>query len=99
MDTIEKIFDDENNENIILYNADDEPVEFEQIAVITLENDVTYVLLHPLGDGEFEDNEALVFEIAEEDGEEFLRLCGDDATVDLVFEEYYRLLREAGVEV
>ena len=45
------------------------------------------------------EGEALVFVIAEVDGENALLLESDDAVIDAVFEDYYRLLREAGVDV
>jgi hypothetical protein len=44
-------------------------------------------------------DEALVFVIREVDGEECLMVEQEDAVIDAVFQEYYQLLREAGVEV
>ena len=99
MNPIEKLFDEDNGDNIILYGEDDEAIEFEQIAVIYL-GDTPYALLHPvITPPEMEEDEALVFEIAESDGEECLRVCEDDDVVGAVFEEYYQLLRESGVDV
>lgn len=37
MNPIDQIFDENNNDNIILYNENDEPMEFMQIAVIPLD--------------------------------------------------------------
>lgn len=45
------------------------------------------------------DDEALVFSIEEIDGEDCLVVVEDDETVDQVFEEYYKMLRVAGVDV
>ena len=41
---IDAIYDENNEENIVLYNENDEPVEFEQIAVIPIEDNV-YVIV------------------------------------------------------
>lgn len=99
MNPIEKLFDENNDENIILYGEDNEAIEFEQIAVIYLD-DTPYALLHPVVTlPDMEEDEALVFEIIEEDGEEGLQVCDDDVVVDAVFEEYYELLRENGLDV
>lgn len=92
--SIDKILDENCDENIFLYNEDGEAVEFEQIAVIPME-DETYVILRPviLLEGMNED-EALVFVIETVDGEDTLAIVEDDAAVDAVFEEYYALLEE-----
>ena len=96
MTAIEMILDENNDENIVLYNEEGEAVEFEQIALIPL-NGTDFVILHPVED--MADDEALVFAIEEVDGEDALVLVEDDDVVDAVFEEYYDMLREAGVEV
>ena len=97
---IDKILSEDNNENIVLYNENKEPVEFEQVAVIPLNHEdgtqSLYVLLHPAepipGVG---DDEALVFAIDQD--MDALVLEFDEAVVDKVFEEYYKLLTESGV--
>lgn len=99
MDPIEKILDENNDDNIILYNEEGEAIEFEQIALIPLGGD-QFVLLHPVLDMEgVGDDEALVFAIEEVDGEDALVIVDDDDVVDAVFEEYYDMLRAEGVEV
>ena len=92
---IEAIYDENNNDNIILYNDKDEPVEFEQIAVIP-SDDKVYVILQPVqrleGMGE---DEALAFEITKDkDGNDSLTLVEDDALIDWIFEEYKDLYRQ-----
>lgn len=96
---VEALLDPDNDDNIILYNEKDEAVEFIQIAIISLNNNLYPILkpAHPM-EGLSED-EALVFVISEVDGEEALLLESDDAVIDAVFEDYYRLLREAGIDV
>ena len=92
-DMIDALFDEENAENITLYDEDGKAVEFEQIAVIPLKEQM-YVILCPvdaeaIGLGE---DEGVVFEVREADGESELTVVHDDAVLDAVFEEYNRLL-------
>ena len=99
MNPIDKLYDENNTDNIILYNEEGEAVEFEQIALIPLDSS-DFAILRPVvaleGMGE---DEALVFGIEEVDGEETLVIVEDDDVVDAVFEEYYNMLRAEGVEV
>jgi hypothetical protein len=44
-----------------------------------------------------EDDEALVFMIVDEDGEQYLEIADDIDIVDAVFEEYYTMLAEEGI--
>lgn len=94
---IEQILDENNMDNIVLYNEKNEPFEFEQIAVIPLDdeegNQKLYAILLPVTKlpGIAED-EAVTFELVEEDGT--IRVCEDDAVIDRVLEEYEKLLEE-----
>ena len=96
MNPIDQIMDENNQDNIILYNEKNEPIEFRQIAVIPLAEEL-YVILQPIGIDLIETDEALVFAIEEDEDEETVRLVDDDEIIDRVFDEYYRLLREAGL--
>lgn len=99
MNVIEKLLDENNSDNIILYNENDEAMEFEQIASVYL-GDEPFFILHPVTELEgVGEDEALVFGIVIEDGEEALEVVDDDDVVDAVFEEYYIMLEEAGVDV
>ena len=93
---IEQILDENNIENIVLYNENDEPFEFEQIAVIPLENgdkqDLYAILLPITPLSGIEQDEALVFEINER--ENVVRVCDDETIIDKVMDEYERLLAE-----
>ena len=98
-DIIDMLYDEENEENIVLYDETGKEVEFEQIALIPLE-ERSYVILKPLdcaaaGIGE---DEAVVFEILETDGETQLTVVQDDDVIDAVFQVYERLLDEMGDE-
>ncbi len=92
---IEKLLNEENTENITLYDSDDNQIEFEQIALIPL-NEKMYVILSPVSElpGIGED-EGLVFMIDEnEDGDQYLALVEDGETVDAVFEIYESLIAD-----
>ncbi len=93
---IDRILDPDNTENIVLYNEQGEPTEFEQIAVVPLDGE-THVILKPaLPLPGIADDEALVFTI---DGEDCLNIADDDDVIDAVFEAYYDLLRAEGYDV
>ena len=97
MNQIEKILDENNEDNIILFDDDNNPVEFEQVAVIPMDDSV-YVILVPVtpmeGVGE---DEGVVFVIEEDDeGEALLSLVVEDDVIDAVFNEYDSLLEEDG---
>ena len=99
METIEKLFDPENNDPITLVDDQDNEVDFEQIAVIPYEQKI-YALLKPMtpveGVGE---DEALVFVIEVIEGEATLVIEDNLDTIDAVFSVYEDLLRENGIDV
>ena len=97
MNQIDKNLDENNEDNIFLYDEDDNELEFEQEAVIPMDGSV-YVILVPVTpmDGVGED-EGVVFVIEEdEDGEAVLSLVIEDEIIDAVFDEYDGLLAEDG---
>ena len=86
---IDCLFDENNTDPIVLYNEKGEPVDFEQVALVPLDERI-FVILKPIkpmeGIGE---DEALVFEVLEnEDEEDFLALVVDVDTIDRVFKVY-----------
>ncbi|MBR2344081.1 MAG: DUF1292 domain-containing protein [Clostridia bacterium] len=89
---IDKILAEDNEDNIILYDENDNPTEFEQVAVIPLEDNV-YVILVPVtpieGVGE---DEGIVFVIEETEDGELLTVVEDDEIADEVFEIYNGLV-------
>ena len=81
MSEIEKLLDENNDENLFLYDENDNAVEFEQVAVIPYCEKV-YAILSPVQKIEgVADDEAFVFVIEE--------------IIDAIFVEYYKLLDEA----
>ena len=96
---IDMLLDENNTENIKLYNEENQEVEFEQIALVPIENK-TYAILKPVASMEgIAEDEALVFVIDEIDDEDCLVIVEDDSIVDQVFEEYYKMLKEEGIDV
>ena len=93
---IEQILDENNTENIVLYNEKDEPFEFEQIAIIPLENgekqDLYAILLPVTPLAGISEDEAVVFEVNEK--ENVIRVCEDESIIDQVLTEYEKLLDE-----
>ena len=65
LNPIEQILDENNVDNIVLYNEKDEPFEFEQIAIIPLENgdkqDLYSILLPVTPLAGISEDEAVVF--------------------------------------
>ncbi len=85
---MDQILDENNNDNIILYNENGEEVEFEQIAIIPL-NDNVYLILKPvvLFEG-MQENEGLVFLIEEYEDDTKFKLCVEEDIIDEVFKIY-----------
>lgn len=96
----EALLDPNNNDFIRLYDEDDNATVFRQVAVTNINGSI-FAILKP--EEEFEglgEDEALVFALEENDeGNVSLLLVTDEETVNAVFEDYYNLLRESGVEV
>jgi hypothetical protein len=96
---IDRIYDDKDTGNIVLYNEKNQPVEFIQIALITYKKK-DYVILKPAvhWDG-LEDEQALVFEIHKGQGkrsreDDELRIVSADEVIDGVFAIYNQLYDE-----
>ena len=95
MNEIDKLFDENNADTILLYNQNGEPVSFEQIAVIPIDG-VVYFIMRPVvpmeGVGE---DEGLVFTVCKDErGEETIDLVTDMDVIDAVFDVYDRLIAE-----
>ena len=91
----DKLLDPNDESNIILYDEKEEEVEFEQIAIIPVKEEV-YAILKPVKKMEgLEEDQALVFVLEEtEEGEELLNVVEDDEIIDIVFDEYDKLFDE-----
>lgn len=99
MTEIEKILSEDNTENVILYDENNRATEFQQVAIIPLDGTV-YVILCPVTKVVgVADDEGLVFEITNIDGDDCLVLSSDEVMIEKVFEEYYQLLRAENIIV
>ena len=84
LSVVEMLMDENNRDNIVLLDAEQNEVEFEQVAVIP-HNENIYAVLKPVEPIEgVADDEALVFGIEEIDGEDCLVICEDDKIIDAV---------------
>ena len=96
MNVLDMLFDEENEDDITIYDEDGNPVAFEQIALIPLEEKI-YAILKPVlpmeGLGE---DEGMVFEIDE--AEESLNVVVEDDIIDAVFAVYEQLCEEEAAE-
>ena len=96
---IEMLLDENNTENLKLYDENNKETEFEQVAIIPLDEKI-YAILKPVTKiVGVNDDEALVFVIEEIDDEDCLVIVDDEAVVDKVFKEYYELLKAEGIEL
>ena len=87
---IEKIFDENNSDPIVLYDENNNETKFDQVAVIPLYEKV-YVILKPLSKiAGVNDDEALVFVVEEIDDEDCLVICDDMKIVDEVFKGLFK---------
>ena len=97
LNPIEKLFDENDTDNIVLVGDDGKAVEFEQVALISLE-DKDYAILALANPPEGASNdEGIVFEIKEdENGAIELATVTDDDIIDAVFDVYDQLWEEQG---
>jgi len=92
---IEKLFDENNNDNIILYNEKGEPTEFEQAALIPYEHKMYAILSLAKPNNDIGDDEGLVFAIEADENEKYsLVLVTDEEIINAVFDIYESLLDE-----
>ena len=95
---IEQILDENNLENIILYDAENKPIEFEQVALIPLERTgLLYAILIPITPMQgVEEGEGVLFVLDEEKGD--LDIVRDEETIDEVLSIYQKLIEEGNGE-
>lgn len=94
-DPIRRLLDPKDDAPIVLYDENDNKVEFEQIALIPL-SDKLYAILKPAEkmDG-VADDEAIVFNFQEDDEQAPILVVEEsDKIIDEVFDVYNKLLEE-----
>ena len=94
MNIIEKLYDENNEENIILYDENDVATEFEQLALIPY-GDFDYAVLLPVTkiDG-IEEDEVMIFRIDGEGADAELNLEDDPSAANAVFDIFVELMEE-----
>ncbi len=95
VDIREILLDDDNTAPIYLYNDGGERIEFEQIAVIPMGEEL-YCILKPITKVPgIKDDEAVVFKVEDNEfGESYLRVEDNEETAIKVFCAYYDLVSE-----
>ena len=93
-DPISQILDENNTENIVLYDAEQKPIEFEQVAVIPLDRtNKLYAILIPATPMQgVNEGEGVLFELDEEKRD--VEVVNDDSIIDEVLTIYQKLIEE-----
>ena len=91
---IEQILDENNMENVVLYDAENKPIEFEQVAVIPLERTgMLYAIMIPVTPMQgVNEGEGVLFVIDELKGD--IDIERDDSIIDEVLTIYQKLIDE-----
>ena len=85
---IDKLFDENNNDNIVLYNEKGVPTEFEQVALIPLEGKPYAILCLANPNEDIGEDEGIVFSIEmPENGKKSLQIVTDDEIIGKVFDK------------
>ena len=94
MNPIDMLFDEENWDDITLFDEEENEVRFEQIAIIPYEEEV-YAILRPRDVENIEEDEALVFLIkGENDDNMNLEIITDEALAGKIFDLYNTFIDE-----
>jgi hypothetical protein len=88
----EMLLDENNNENIVFTLEDGSKMEFEQVALINL-NEENFALLHPLSK-DFSDDDVIAFSISTNNNDFELLEVEDDELLDEIYNEYKKLLKK-----
>lgn len=93
---VKQILDENNKDNVILYDEENKPIEFEQIAVIPL-NDDLYTILIPITSMQgVNEGEGVLFKIDEE--QQDLSIINDEKIIDEILTIYQKLLEDGDNE-
>ena len=94
VDILDVLLDEENTENIFMWNEKGEEIEFSQVAVIPYEDDL-YCILKPLQEiPGVKDDEAIAFKVVENKKGSYLTVETNEVKAVKIFIEYYKLLQE-----
>lgn len=88
------LFDKFNNNPVVLYNQNGEPVSFKQEAYMPMDGHI-YVVLKPLEKMEgVNHGECLIYEVTQENGKEIVTLVEDAGIIHNVASMYHLLADE-----
>lgn len=92
---VAQILDEKNSENVILYDDQNNPIEFEQVALIPLDStNGLYAILIPVTPMQgVNEGEGVLFELDEEN--QSLEVVNDEKIIDEVLELYQALIDES----
>lgn len=90
-EVFDALYDENNNDNIILTDSNGKTTIFEQIALIPIKEKV-YAILKPLDCDDIPKDEAWPFELDEENNR--LIFVSDEKLIDKIFDIYYSLLEK-----
>lgn len=88
---IEKLLDENDNSNLIFYNDNKEKIEFEQVALINIDNE-NYAILHPVNLG-YQDDEVIAYSIKIDNLNYELLEVEDNDLLDKIYNEYQKLYK------
>ena len=93
VDPIDQILDEKNTDNVVLYDDEHKPIEFEQVALIPLDNEKLYTIMIPITPMEnVAEGEGVLFEVKEEERD--LAVVNDESIIDKVLTIYEKLLKD-----
>ena len=98
IDAISKILDENNADNVTLYDPDNKPIEFEQIALIPIENQTTkfddlYAIMIPVTPMQgVNEGEGVIFKIDAKARD--VEVVNDQNLIDRIIDIYQKLLDE-----
>ena len=98
---LKQLLDENNNDPIEFDDSNGEKVSFEQVALIP-KDDKLYAILKPIDFESFniKEDEALVYSVEYDDiyYEDYLDRVTDEVDIEIIFQMYYDLLDEQGIE-
>ncbi len=96
VDLLDVLLNEENTAPIFMFDEKGKQLKFDQVAVIPYGEEQLYCILKPISKIEgVKDDEAIVFEVVEDDkGEAILKVEEKEDVAISIFEEYYNLVEE-----
>lgn len=87
----EMLFDENNHDNLIFYDEKGNPMEFEQIALISID-ETNYAILHPVHMG-YQEDEVIVYSVIESSNEFELLEVEDKILLEEISFRYRKLFK------